>query len=122
MRSPLLRMTCFTLSWLLVLLGVVGVFLPVLPTTPFLLLASWFYARSSPRFYNWLMNHRHLGPPLRKWKENGSISRLNKIRALLLIWLSLGVSIVFFVPLVGVKAALLLTGLTLTWFLVSRPE
>ncbi|GHE63505.1 hypothetical protein GCM10019059_23950 [Camelimonas fluminis] len=57
-----------------VALGLVGAALPVLPTTPFLILAAACFARSSPRLEAWLLNHRHFGPPLRDWRRHGAIS------------------------------------------------
>lgn len=57
----------------LVAIGLVGAVLPVLPTTPFLILAAACFARSSPRLEAWLLNHRHFGPPLRDWRRHGAI-------------------------------------------------
>jgi len=76
------RWLYFTLGWLCVALGLVGVVLPVLPTTPFLLLALWCFARSSPRFHGWLYHHRVFGPPLREWHEYRVIPLRAKILAL----------------------------------------
>lgn len=59
-------------------LGLLGVVLPVLPTTPFLLLAAGCFARSSPRLHGWLLGHPVFGPPIRNWEENGAISRKAK--------------------------------------------
>ena len=59
-------------------LGLLGVVLPVLPTTPFLLLAAGCFARSSPRLHRWLLDHPVFGPPIRNWEDNGAISRKAK--------------------------------------------
>lgn len=79
-------------------LGLAGIFLPVLPTTPFLLLAAALFARSSSRVYNWLLNHSVLGPIILEWREHRAMPRRAKRVALLLIAVSFTVSIVFFVP------------------------
>lgn len=67
-------------------LGILGIFLPVLPTTPFLLLTAFFYVRSSERLYNWLMNHRHLGPYIKSFREERAIPLRVKIVSITLLW------------------------------------
>lgn len=62
-------------------LGILGVPLPLLPTTPFLLLSAFCFARSSPRLHAWLVGHPTFGPPIRDWREHGAISRRAKIMA-----------------------------------------
>ncbi len=92
-----------------VALGVVGIFLPLLPTVPFLLLAAFLYARSSQRLYNWLKNHRVLGPYIYDYVTYRSV-RLNvKVGTLLLLWLTLSVSILL-VPNLYVRIFLLAVG------------
>ena len=66
-------------------LGVVGAFLPLLPTTPFLLLAAACWARSSPRFHDWLMNHRVFGPTLRSWRAHRALPPGVKGKAIALL-------------------------------------
>jgi uncharacterized membrane protein YbaN (DUF454 family) len=120
--SPIGRFLLIAAALLSLLLGILGIFLPLLPTTPFLLLAAACYARSSVRFYNHLMNHARLGPPLRAWKEKGSINRKVKIVAVSMIALTLGSSILFWIPLIAVKIALFVLGIGISLFIWTRPE
>ena len=73
-------------------LGVAGIFLPVLPTTPFILLAAWCFSRSSDRLHNWLVSHVHLGPIIHAWQEEKAIPRRTRNWILALLWVSLGFS------------------------------
>jgi uncharacterized membrane protein YbaN (DUF454 family) len=66
---------------LCVALGVIGIFVPGLPTTVFILMAAWAAARSSPRFHQWLENNATFGPMLRNWRKHGAVSRRSKITA-----------------------------------------
>lgn len=83
--------------------GIIGIFLPVLPTVPFVLLASICYARGSAKFYHWLMNHRVFGPPLVDWKKTRSLPLRVKALAVTLIAISASVSIFFLIPVTAVK-------------------
>jgi uncharacterized membrane protein YbaN (DUF454 family) len=76
------RPVFFVLGWLFFALGVVGAFLPVLPTTPFMILALWAFARSSQRFHDWLYTHRVFGPPLQRWEEHRVIPTGAKMAAI----------------------------------------
>lgn len=122
-RHPLpVRLLFAGLGTLFVLLGVLGVFLPVLPTTPFLLLAAACYARSSRRIYRWLLQHAHFGPLIREWREHRSMPYRAKLTALLLIALSFGVSIVFFVPGWPARLAMGAVGLLLGLWIARIPS
>ncbi|WP_455480814.1 YbaN family protein [Bartonella sp. B12(2025)] len=79
--SHLLRICTSILGWAMIVLGVIGVVLPIMPTVPFLLIASWCFARSSPRFHHWLHNHRVFGPPIKQWEEKRAISIVIKVFA-----------------------------------------
>lgn len=101
-------------------LGTLGVIVPGLPTTPFLLVAAWAAARSSPRLHAWLFNHRWFGPPLRNWENERAVSVRAKVSAVVLLaaswvilnWQTQG-------PLVPVVTGILFTAVTA--FLVTRP-
>ncbi len=78
-----------TLGSIALLLGFVGIFLPLLPTTPFLLLAAALYFRSSKRLYDWLMNHPRLGVYIKNFREYNAIPLRIKIISVTLVWLTL---------------------------------
>ena len=94
------RILYICLGWLMVALGVIGALLPLMPTTIFLIMASWFFTRSSPRFETWLLGHPHFGPPLRAWNETGAVSGAAKVAA------CVGMSVGFALFLVSTHPAL----------------
>jgi uncharacterized membrane protein YbaN (DUF454 family) len=80
---------------LAVVLGIIGIFLPVLPTTPFLLLAAFCYARSSDRFYQWLITNRWFGKYIKDYREGKGIPRREKVLTLTMLWLTIGFAAIF---------------------------
>jgi uncharacterized membrane protein YbaN (DUF454 family) len=120
---PLARWLLIGGGWLALILGGLGVLLPVLPTTPFILLAAACFARSSERFHAMLLRNRVFGPLIAEWERHRSIPRRTKLWAISLMSLTLGSSIVFFVQPVGLKWALAALGLgvaTWIWRIPSR--
>lgn len=117
-----LRYGLIALSWVFISLGLLGAILPLLPTTPFLILASICYAKSSPKFYNWLMNHPVCGTDLRQWTVSGIIRRKTKLLAITLMAISMTPTIVFLIPLVSVKLLLTAIGVSVALFIATRPE
>lgn len=102
-------------------IGVIALFIPGLPTTVFILIAGWAAARSSPRFHDWLVNHRHFGPMLRDWRAHGAVSRRAKIMATVMMS---GSAVIFFMvsPRRWVAELLIaVMALVLMW-LWLRPE
>ncbi|MDF1776381.1 MAG: YbaN family protein [Rhizobiaceae bacterium] len=73
--TRILRLFCLLAGCLSVTAGFVGILLPLLPTTPFLLLAAFCFARGSKRLHDWLVGHPRLGPPIDDWQTHGAISR-----------------------------------------------
>ena len=80
-QSPSIRMTLMAAGWISLALGALGVILPLLPTTPFVLLAAYCFSKSSPRLHHWLLHQPHLGPMIQNWEQYGSISKRAKITA-----------------------------------------
>ena len=116
------RLLFLFLGGLFVVLGVAGIFLPVLPTTPFMLLAAACFARSSERFYNWLLDHPVFGTTVREWQEHRSIPRRAKWTAIVMMAVTLSVSVGFFVAQPYLKAALALFGVALAVYLYRIPS
>ena len=101
-------------------LGILGIFLPLLPTTPFLLLAAFCFMRGSPRLHAWLMSHRILGPYLRDFQEGRGIPLRSKCVALGLMWPSLALS-AWIMPLPWARWLLLIPGIGVTIYLWRQP-
>ena len=109
--SGIHRPILIALGLLFVGLAVLGVFLPVLPTTPLLLLALACFARSSERLHEWLLSHRAFGPVLKNWHETRSMPRRAKIGAIASIVVVGGTSVLFFVK--GIELKLVVTAILL---------
>ena len=110
-------------GWLALALGAIGLLLPVLPTTPFILLAAACFARSSARFHAMLLRNRIFGPLIIEWEQHRSIPRRTKLWAITLMALTFGSSIVFFVQPVALKWVLAAFGVGVAlwiWRIPSR--
>lgn len=121
-RSRLVRVL-FNLAGTVALgLGVLGIFLPLLPTTPFVLLAAACYARGSERFHQWLLANRTFGPMVYEWERHRSLPYRTKITAIALMSLTMGISIVFFVRPTWLKIVLALFGVGLAIWMYRIPS
>lgn len=114
-----MKTLCIVLGSISLGLGILGIFLPLLPTTPFLLLAAALYFKGSPRLYDWLLNHRHLGPYIRNFRENKAIPLRAKIISLLLMWGTMLYCIFFLIPLLWVKILLALIAAGVSYHILS---
>ena len=85
------------MGWLAVAVGIIGIFLPLLPTTVFLLLASYFFMKGSPKLNEKLLNNKYLGHYIRNYKENRGMPLRAKITAIILLWSSILITVIFFV-------------------------
>lgn len=120
--SRTVRVTLLAVGTSSLVIGVVGIFVPVLPTTPFVLLAAGCYARGSERFHRWLTGSRLFGPTIREWELHHSIRYRTKLYAIAMMAASLGASIVFFVEPPWLKAALAAFGVALAVWMYRIPS
>ena len=118
-RHRSVRYLLLAVGWLSVALGVIGIFVPVLPTTPFLLLATACFVRSSRRFYLWLVNHPRLGPWIRDYLEGNGIPLKGKVYAIGLMWLSIGFSC-YLVPLFWARAFMLTSAVLVSLYILRQ--
>ena len=116
-----LRGILITIGLLCTGLGVIGIVVPLLPTTPLLLLAAACFARSSERFHCWLLEHNRLGPLIRGYLDGSGIPLRAKQSAITLVWLTLPPSALLLVPPVWAKTLLLLLAGAITWYLWRLP-
>ncbi|MEN2396222.1 YbaN family protein [Pseudomonas halotolerans] len=118
-RPLILRYALLAIGWLSVVLGVIGIFIPVLPTTPFLLLAAACFARSSPRFYQWLVGHPRLGPWISDYLSGNGIPLKGKVYAIGLMWASILLSC-YLVPLPWARAFMLTSAVLVTVYILRQ--
>ncbi len=100
-------------------LGIIGIFLPLLPTTPFLLLSAAMFFRGSPRAYKWLLGHRYLGPYIRSFREDRSIPLRAKIVSLSLLWLTSLHCVVLIFRSWWLRAVMLAVALGVSFYILS---
>ncbi|WP_447651535.1 YbaN family protein [Pseudomonas abietaniphila] len=118
-RNRFVRYLLQGVGWLSVVLGVIGIFLPVLPTTPFLLLAATCFARSSPRFYHWLVDHPRLGPWIRGYLDGDGIPLKGKVYAIGLMWVSIGFSC-WLVPMIWARGLMVVSAVLVSVFILRQ--
>lgn len=107
----LIRAVLIVTGTILVILGITGIFLPLLPTTPFLLAAAACYAASSGKFYLWLINNRLLGGYIKNYREKKGMTLRSKAISVVSLWLGIGYSMAFFTESLPVRAILLVIAL-----------
>lgn len=121
MPASLVRCILLVLGWVSLSLGIIGIVLPVVPTTPFVLLSAWCFSKSSPRLHARLLHQPLLGPMIQNWEREGSISQKAKVTATVLMVVCWGCSLLAFSfsPLLNILLVCIGTGvLTFIW---TRP-
>ena len=109
-QSRAARLLYGAAGWLSLVLGIIGIFVPGLPTTPFILLAAACFSKASPRTHQWLLNHRVLGPFIRNWEEHRSLTVRTKFFAIGTMVLMLSISAWQFVGSPWIQGSILLLG------------
>jgi len=114
------------IHWLLLIagtlcvgLGIIGIFLPIVPTTPFLLLAAACYARSSQKFYTWLITNRVFGSYLKNYREGKGIPLRVKVGTLSLLWITIGFSVIFVIHILWIQSVLFFIAIAVTLHILA---
>lgn len=116
-----IKLIYLSVGWICTALGIIGAFLPVMPTTPFLLVAVWAFSRSSPRLKNWLYHHPRYGAAIRDWFEHGAVG--NKVKIFAIVTMSMSVPIAYVFTQNLILVAIHTTAIVLiAMFLISRPS
>lgn len=114
-----MKIAYITIGTISLILGIIGIFLPLLPTTPFLLLTAALYFRSSPRLYNWLIHQKYLGSYIRNFREHKAIPLHAKIVSIALVWISLSYCAIWVVPYIWTGIIFLILAGGTTWHILS---
>jgi len=108
----------FFVGWLATVLGFLGAFLPILPTVPFILLAMFCFSKSSPRFQIWLQENKVLGPTVTRIKHKQGLTLKEKKKILIYSWLSIVLTIFFFIERIELQAMLSVILFIETWVII----
>ena len=118
----MLRPVYFVLGVLMVALGIIGIFVPLMPTTTFLILAAWCFARSSRRAEAWILNHPKFGPPIVAWREHRAIARRYKVMSIGGMALGMALFVLTAHPAWWVAGLVALVLIGLAAYVGTRPE
>lgn len=121
-RNPIIRYALFTLGWISFALGMIGLLLPVVPTSPFLLLSAACFLRSSPRFYKWLTEHRWWGRYIRYFLDGQGIPRRIKVLILSMLWIMILSSALIIVKILWVSVTMVIIAMAVSVYIIRLPE
>ena len=118
LRKPI-KVLLITTGTFFIGVGIIGIFIPILPTTPFLLISAALYARSSKRFYNWLINNKIFGIYIKNYREGRGIPLKLKIITIALLWITIGCSAIFAIDIFWVRVILVVIAIGVTIHIIS---
>jgi uncharacterized membrane protein YbaN (DUF454 family) len=122
-RKKIVKALYFTGGTISLILGIIGIVLPILPTTPFLLLAAACYARSSEKFYNWLLDNRILGSYIRNYIEGRGMPIKVKIFTISMLWITILISAFLIIQIFWIRVVLLIIAIAVTIHIILiRPK
>ena len=116
------RIIYLTLGITTTVLAVIGMALPILPTTPFLLLSAYFFSKSSERLHNWLLEHKIFGPIISDWEKYGVVRVKAKIISTVMIISLFSYTLIFVDVEIWIKSLVALSGIGVLTFLLTRPS
>ncbi|MGJ4787192.1 DUF454 domain-containing protein [Leptospira koniambonensis] len=119
-RYGFVRYLLIIIGTISLILGIIGIFTPVLPTTPFLLLTAACYARASQKFYNWLMNNKYFGSFIRDWRIHKAIPLKAKIISVSTIVITMTISAIF-APIIYVRIGMAVIGICVIFYILRFP-
>lgn len=119
-QSRIRKGLLISVGWISLVLGVLGIVLPVLPTTPFLLLSAACFAKSSERFYVMLLTNRYFGPYIRDWRANRGLTIKTKLWVIFVMGFTMSIS-AYFAPLMAIRIMLAVIGIGVSIFILQLP-
>lgn len=122
MKAKISKSLFLALGLISLSLGIIGIFLPILPTTPFAILAAYFFSKSSVRLHTWLLNQKTLGPVIRDWEANGVIRLKAKVLATAMMTVLFSYTLVFVKVSLIIKGIVSLIGISVLTFIWTRPS
>ena len=117
----LVKTVYLLIGFISLILGIIGAFLPILPTVPFILLSAYCFARGYPPLYHWLRDRSVFANSLQDWERERAISRASKRKSLLMMAIGFALAL-YAAPAVWLKIMLLLIGVSVATFIATRPE
>lgn len=119
--SSVMKGIYFIVGSISLVAGIVGVFLPVVPTTPFVLLSAWCFFRSSEKLYEWVVSNETFGPTIENYQEGRGITQKTRIKAIVMMWLTITASVYFYISNLHLIAFLYLIAIGVSIYLYRLP-